>query len=343
MQVHGENSLVFGSFLEAVAAQLMRQSKLKRALAMIHHALSIFSQAPDQDRGALGQLRCLSLLAGCQTLNMKVSDALRTAGEALVMCKNSLWPHAAGERVAYHLHCLWTAERLQATVRESALCKSIRSSMQVGNTKLQGYNAKCTAQVAAQAFVAHSRACADLQVAMTSACNAVLCTSFATKGQGVIATLAWCQVCTCATMRLLQKHGHMWQILQPWHVQPSLAHHALTECICEHALKRPAFRKRITSVFQGQAKRDVGALHDETEAVFLQLLREVPHRRVEDMEGSSLKHLWTRCKRHLCKHVQDYPDMELQMQLVFGYLLVLEVRNQPSTDSCLDGRRSVLC
>ena len=329
MQTHGESSLVFGMFLETVAAQLMKENKLKRASAMLHHALSIFSQALDKDLSALGQLRCLSLLAGGQILNMRVSDALTTAGDALVICKNSLWPHTTGERVAYHLHCFWTAERLQATEKQSALCKTIQSSMQVGNTKLHGYSAKCIAQVAAQAFVAHSRVCSDMEVAMTSACNAVLCTSFATQGQGAVATLAWCQVCRCATMRLLQKQGHKWRILQPWHVQPSLSHHALTECICEHALPRPAFRKRMTTIFRINEKRDLGALHDDTEAVYLQLLREVPFKGVEDMGHPSVKHLWKRCKRNLGKHRQVHPAIDLQMQLVFGYLLFLEVCSPP--------------
>lgn len=323
--VHGESSLVFACFLESVASQLMKENKLKRASAMLQHALSIFCQSPDQD---LGQVRALSLLADCQTMNMKLSHALRTAGDALVICKNLLWPHAVGERVAYHLHHLWTAERLQATHVQSTLCKTIRSSMNVGNTKVQAYHVRRVARVAAKAFVAHSRASADLQLAMTSACNAVLCINFATNGQGVLATLAWLEVCTCAAMRLLQKQGHKWQILQPWDVQPSLSHHALIECICEHALKKPVFRKSIAGIVQTQAKRDVGTLHDETEAVFLQFLREVPSRGVQDMEQASVKHLWKRCNRHLSKHRQDYPEADMQLQLVFAYLLVIEVRHQ---------------
>jgi hypothetical protein len=181
------------------------------------------------------------------------------------------------------------------------------------------------AQLAAQAFIAHSWASADLQLAMTSACNAVLCTQFATGGQGVTATLAWCQVCTCATMRLLQKQGRKWQLLQPWDVQPALSHHALIECICEHALKKLPFRKSITSIVQALTKCDVGALHDEAETIFMQLLGELPCRGVEDMQQASVKHLWKRCNRHLSKHKQDHPEAFIQLQLVHAYILVIEV------------------
>jgi ATP phosphoribosyltransferase regulatory subunit HisZ len=126
-------------------------------------------------------------------------------------------------------------------------------------------------------------------------------------------------------MRLLQKQGYKWQILQPWDVQPSLSHHALVECICEHALQKPHFRKSLTSSIQAQTTCDVGALHDETEAVFMQLLAELPRRGVENMQLTSLKQLWRRCDRHLSKHRQDHPVADLQLQLVLAYLFMIEV------------------
>lgn len=262
-------------------------------------------------------------------MSMKVSHAQSTAADALLICKNSLWPHTAGEKFAYHLSHLWTVQRLQATGKKSDLCKTIlQSTLHVTNTKLHEYCIRRVAHGAAQAFIAHSRASADLQSAMTSACNAVLCAMFATGGQGVTSTLAWCQVCTCAAMRLLQKQGYKWQILRPWDVQPSLSKHTLTECICEHALKQPRFRKSIRAVIQSQAKRDVGTLHDETEAIFMQLLREVPCRGVEDMQQASVKRLCQRCNRHLSKHKLDYAEADNQLQLVFAYLLLMEVRRQ---------------
>jgi hypothetical protein len=293
---------------------------------MLQHGIFIFCQHPEHELGVLGQVRCLTLLACCQTMNMKLSLALSNAVNALLICKNIFWPHTIGDTVAYHLSHLWTVERLQATEKRSALCKKVQTStVHVSNTKLQAYHARRVAQVAAQAFVAYSRASSDLQSAMTCACNAVLCMQFATGGQGITATLAWCQVCTCATMRLLQKQGHRWQILQPWDVQPALSHHALIECICEHAVQKPQFRKSISSTVQLQSQCDVGTLHDETEVVFVQFLNEIACRGVQDMQHSSVQHLWKRCNRHFRKHRHIHPEADLQHQLVLSYLLVIEV------------------
>lgn len=327
MNEHGEKSHTFACFLESIALQLVKENKMKRALAVLQHALSIFGQISNKLRCEIGKSRCLLLLSGCHAMRMKLPHALRMASDAVLICKNLLWPHTAGEKVAYHLRHLWTIERLQATERQSSWCKILhQSTANVSNTKLQAYSARRVARVAVEAFLAHSRVCQDLQTAMTSACNAVLCSHFATGAQGVATTVAWCQVCTCATMRLLQKKGYRWQILQPWNVQPSLSHHALLQCLCEHALKQLHVRKSIATVLQAQGKQDVAPLHDETETVFLQILQEVPCRGVIDMQQESVKHLWKRCNRRFFSHRKDYPDVETQMQLVYAYILFLEVR-----------------
>lgn len=326
--VLGEGSLGFAQFLHTVAKQLVNENKMKRAYAMMRHALSIFedSSHPKLASG-LGQVDVLSLMATLCLTSMKLESSLQASGQALLLCKNLLWPHTTGETTDYHLHHLWTQERLAATHMPSKLLTAIHSSMPVENAKLKTYTARRVARAAVGAFIAHSRAvtASNLQLGMNSAANALLCSHFATAGQGAIGTLAWCQVCSCATMRFLEKQGHRWRLLVPWAPQPALSHHTLIQCVCAHVAPMPGLSNFLSAVLQTEVECDMGLPHDETEAIFLQLLKEVSCKGVKSLSIACLKQLFKRCLLNLGRHRQYHQDTYMQMKVLFAYLLVVEV------------------
>jgi hypothetical protein len=338
----GEGSLEFAKFLHKVAKQLLHEEKMKRANALLRHSLSIFevSTHPNLPRN-LGQIGVLSSIAACSLLNMKLENAHQTAGQALLLCKTFLWPHTSGESTDYHLHHLWTVERLLATHSSPNLLAAIRTSKPAGNAKLEACIARRISLAAAEAFTVHSRAVSpvNLQLGMNSAANAVLCCHFATAGQGVQGILAWCQVCACATMRLLQKHGHRWCLLVPWGPQPFLSHHALLHSVHHHDALEIGFVTFMRDILSKEVGYDVGPPHDESEAILLQLFKEVPCKGVEALSVAAVRVLFKRCLRKLAKHRQTHIDSFMQLTLLFAYLLVLEVRLLIlSCDSVIDRR-----